>query len=301
MTVCGLVCNIGLTVGKVLTGLLCGSSAIIADGLHSGSDLASDIAVLWGIQAAKRPADGCHHYGHSRYEAIITLFVGLLLVGAALSVGIESLVSIGHRHEPIRGWLPFWMAIASIGVKEALYWWTRAVGRRFSNPALIANAWHHRSDAFSSVAAAAGIGGALIGGDRWLFLDHVTAVVLAAFLVVIGVRICRDAVFKLADRAPAPEVVRKMYDTIRLIPGVRGFHAFRARGTGAGQQIEMDVHVQVDPELSVRQGHDIASSVEGQLRQVLPDISNTVVHIEPADEDPSTADCADPKQEPRRS
>lgn len=300
VTVWGLVANIGLTAGKVLAGLFCGSSAITADGLHSGSDLASDIAVLWGIQASKRPADECHHYGHSRYEAIVTLFIGLLLVAAALLVGLESLVSVGHRHEPIRGWLPFWMAIGSIVLKEALYWWTRSVGRRFHNPALIANAWHHRSDAFSSIAAAAGIGGALLGGPSWLFLDHLTAVVLAAFLVVIGVRICREAIFKLADRSPAPEIVRKMRDTIQTIPGVRGFHAFRARGSGAGRQIEMDVHVQVDPQLSVRQGHEIASLVEVRLRQVLPDITSTVVHIEPQT-DPTASECLCSKQESRQS
>ncbi len=282
VTLFGLVVNLFLATGKVLVGLAAGSSAIIADGLHSASDLASDFVVLWGIAAAKRPADADHHYGHSRYESIITLFVGLLLVAAALFVGIESIVSLGRKHGAIRGWLPFWAAVVSIVFKESLYWWTRAVGRRYGNPAVLANAWHHRSDAFSSVAAAVGIAGALVGGDRWAFLDHVTAVVLAAFLVIIGIRVVRESLQKLSDRAPAPADVERMRAAVAAIPGVLGLHAFRARHSGAGGMIEMDVHVEVDPALTVRQGHDIASQVESQLRNEMPDITGIVVHVEPA-------------------
>jgi len=281
VTLFGMAVNIGLTIGKVAVGLLARSSAIIADGLHSGSDLASDLAVLWSIHVAKRPADEDHHYGHARYEAIVTLFVGSLLILAALYVALEAIVTIGRQHGTIRNWWPFWMAIASIALKEVLYWWTRAVGRRFKNPAVTANAWHHRSDAFSSVAAAAGIAGALLGGPRWAFLDHLTAVVLAAFLVIIGIRIVRESLQKLADRAPSPAAVREMHDIICAIPGVRSFHAFRARQAGAGNLIEMDVHIQVDPTLTVRRSHDIATRVEQGIRTSNPDVSSVVVHIEP--------------------
>ncbi len=282
VTIWGMVVNLLLSVGKIAVGLLARSSAIVADGLHSASDLASDIAVLWGIHAAKQPADDDHHYGHARYEPIVTLFVGVLLIAAALVVGIEAVATIGQRHAGIANWWPFWLAIASIVVKESLYWWTRSVGRRFRNPALLANAWHHRSDAFSSVAAAIGIGGTLLGGARWAFLDHLTAVVLAAFLVVIGIRICRDSLRRLSDRAPDPAAVRQLQDTIRQIPGVIDFHALRARHAGAGDLIEMDVHVQVDPNLTVHAGHLIATAVEEQLYASNADVANVVVHIEPA-------------------
>jgi cation diffusion facilitator family transporter len=239
--------------------------------------------VLWGIHAAKRPADADHHYGHARYEAIVALFVGLLLVAAAIYVGVDSLLTIGHRHGGITNWWPFWAAIASILLKELLYWLTRAVGRRFHNPAIIANAWHHRSDAFSSVAAAAGIAGTLVGGPRWAFLDHLTAVVLAAFLVIVGFRIARDSLRKLTDSAPRPDAVAELQRVIAGIPGVRGYHAFRARCAGAGDIIEMDVHVQVDPTLSVHTGHEIATRVESEVRRANPDVASVVVHVEPAE------------------
>ncbi|MEO0085183.1 MAG: cation diffusion facilitator family transporter, partial [candidate division WOR-3 bacterium] len=157
VTLWGMAVNIALTAGKIAVGITARSSAIIADGLHSGSDLASDLAVLWSIRAARRPADEDHHYGHARYEAIVTMFVGILLVAAALVVAGEAIITIGQQHGNIRNWWPLWMALASIVLKELLFWWTRAVGHRYRNSAIVANAWHHRSDAFSSVAAAAGI------------------------------------------------------------------------------------------------------------------------------------------------
>jgi len=284
VTVTGLVINILLSAGKILTGILGGSSAIIADGFHSLSDLGSDIAVLWGISAAKQPPDHDHHYGHSRYETILALFVGILLVVAALFIAGEAILTISQRHTVLRNWLPFYMAVASIILKEILYWWTRAVGKRFHNPTIIANAWHHRSDAFSSIAAALGIGGALIGGERWGFLDHLTAVLLSSFLVYIGIRIIRQSLQKLSDRAPEPKAIARLHQTISEIPGVKGFHAFRARQSGAGNLIEMDVHIQVDPEISVRAGHEIATKVEQEIRRSNPDVTSVVVHIEPKSE-----------------
>jgi cation diffusion facilitator family transporter len=282
VTLTGVVVNVGIAGASILVGVLCRSSAIIADGLHTVADLASDFTVLWGIHASKRPADNCHHYGHSRYETMTALFVGLSLAAAAAFVTAQSLVTLGEKHSGQMSWWPFVVAVSAIVLKETLYWVTRAVGRRYRNQALLASAWHHRSDAFSSVAAATGIGGAVLGGPRWCFLDHLTAVVLAAFLLVIAVRIVRHALSRLADRAPEPDVQERLRRTIAAIPGVRGFHAFRARQSGAGGMIEMDVHVEVDPELTVRQGHDIASRVESQLRHDMPDVTGIVVHIEPS-------------------
>jgi cation diffusion facilitator family transporter len=279
VTLGGLFVNLALSGFKVLVGILGRSSAIIADGLHSASDLAGDFAVLWGIRAARRPADADHPYGHARYESIVTLFIGALLVAAALYIGVESLATLGRPHGGITSWWPLAAALVSIALKETLYWLTRAVGKRHRSSAVLANAWHHRSDAFSSVAAAAGIAGAIIGGPRWQFLDHLTAVVLAAFLVVVGGRIIRDAFQELCDRAPAPEVQARMERVIAGIAGVEEFHAFRARRTGG--IIEMDVHVLVDPALSVRHGHDIASRVERELCREFPDVANVVVHVEP--------------------
>ncbi len=287
VTVLGMVINILLGLGKIAAGFFSNSTAIIADGLHSISDLASDIPVLWGITSAKRPPDADHHYGHFRYESIIALFVGILLLLAALYIAISAIITLSHKHDGIRNWLPFYIALASIVLKELLYWLTRAVGKRYHNQAIIANAWHHRTDAFSSIAAALGIAGALIGGERWSFLDHLTAVLLAAFLVYVGIRIIRDCVHKLSDRAPDAAAINQLHDTISAIPGVISYHAFRARTAGAGKKIEMDIHIQVDPDISVSAGHNIATQVEKQVRQTNPDVTSIVVHIEPAEEKPT--------------
>jgi cation diffusion facilitator family transporter len=271
--------NLVLGAVKIASGIFGRSSAIIADGLHSLSDLASDLAVLWGIRSARVPPDADHHYGHKRYEQVVTLAIGLLLVLTAVYVAAEAVATIGQRHEGQASWWPFWIAISSIVLKEAMFWVTRAVGRRTRNTALLANAWHHRTDSFSSIAAAVGIGATLVLGPRWAFLDHLTAIVLASFLVVIGVRILRDALRDLSDRAPQPEMQRRMQELIASIPGVKGFHAFRARVTGG--MVEMDVHVQVSPGLTVAQGHEIASKVEDKLCEAFPEVANVVVHIEP--------------------
>lgn len=285
VTVAGMLINILLVAGKLGAGIAGRSSAIIADGLHSLSDLASDIMVLWGIRAAKQPPDEDHHYGHFRYESITALLVGIMLIAAAILIAGEAILTISQRHGGLRNWSPLYMAISSILLKELLYWWTRAVGKRFNNPAIIANAWHHRSDAFSSIAAAVGIAGALFGGERWSFLDHLTAVLLSAFLVYIGFRIVRDAWYKLSDQAPASATQKELKMVIEGIPGVKGFHSFRARHSGAGRLIEMDVHIEVDPKITVQEAHTIASRVEDEIRRVNPDVNGIIVHIEPQNQD----------------
>lgn len=284
VTALSIVVNAGLGLGKTGVGLAGHSTALIADGLHSLSDLASDLAVLWAIRAARRPADADHHYGHQRYESLVTLFVGFLLVAAALYVGIHSLVTLGERHTGPLNWWPFWVAVASILLKEVLFWLTRTVGRRTSNRAVIANAWHHRTDSFSSVAAAAGIAGTLLGGPRWQFLDHLTGVVLATFLVYVGVRIARDAARELSDRSPDPEEQQRMAAVIGSIPGITGFHALRARRSGG--LVEVDIHVLVDGNITVRAGHSLASEVESRLYAEFPEVASVVVHVEPADSRP---------------
>lgn len=285
----GMGINVAIVAGSLVTGILGHSSAIIADGMHTIADLFSDFAVLWGIHASKRPADADHHYGHARYESMAAMFIGFLLIGAAGLISIQGILTMSEQHSgTVVAWSPFWVAVSAIALKEGMYWWTRHVGRKYSNHALVASAWHHRSDALSSVVAAAGIGAAVLGGRRWAFLDHVTAIVLAAFLLVIAVRIIRDSLRKLSDRAPQPELQNRLHAAIAGIPGVLSFHAFRARQAGAGNLIEMDVHVQVDPVLSVKQGHDVATKVERDLRQAFPDVTNVIVHIEPqGDTDPA--------------
>jgi cation diffusion facilitator family transporter len=279
VTVLGMVVNVALAAAKVAAGVLCHSQTILADGMHSISDLATDVAVLAGIRLSRRPADDDHLYGHRRATTLVTAGVGLALLAAACYVGYMAIRSLRQPPENIRPALPLAAAIASIVLKEALYHLTVWVGRRSGDTSLVANAWHHRSDAWSSVAAAVGLAAMAIGGEKWHILDHLTAAVLASFLVVVAWRILRGALRELMDRAPSAELLERIRAAVDATEGVRSFHAFRARRVAG--TIEMDIHVQVDPNLTVARGHDIAAEVEEQITQCCPNVVSVVVHVEP--------------------
>jgi cation diffusion facilitator family transporter len=284
--------NALLAVGKIASGAMFRSQAILADGLHSLSDLVTDLAVLAGIGVASKPADPCHPYGHQRFSTVVALFVGVMLLAAAGWIGYDAVVSLPQPHSNILGIWPLVMAVATIPVKEALFRLTRLVGLRSKDSSIVANAWHHRSDAFTSVAAAGGIAGVMIGGEDWAFLDHATALVLVAFLAVAAVRIVGSSLRELVDEAPSTDVVAPLRQAVLDTPGVRSFHEMRARKTGG--RILADVHVQVDPELSVREGHDIASAVRRSVIAANEDVAEVVVHVEPDEsENPPPSGLAD--------
>ena len=278
----GLVANVALSAAKMAAGAACASQAIFADGLHSLSDCATDIAVLAGIRISRRPADEGHPYGHRRAVTLVTALLGLVLLGAAVLVGVQAIFTFAEKHpNGIRPAVPLAMAIASVVIKEVLYRITVRIGRKAGDMSVVANAWHHRSDAFSSIAAAAGLTAVLIGGPKWQFMDHATALILASFLIVVAVRILRQAVQELMDRAPDAEIMVRIRDAVGATEGVRDFHAIRARRLGS--KVEMDVHVLVDPDLTVAEGHDIATNVHDAVVETCPDVLNVVVHIEPTD------------------
>ncbi|MHC4982432.1 MAG: cation diffusion facilitator family transporter, partial [Planctomycetota bacterium] len=180
----GLITDGALAAGKIIIGLLFLSQTLLADGLHSASDLITDVAVLAGLRVSERPADITHHYGHRRVSTLVGTFIGMALIGAAAWIAYNAVESLHHRRQEVRGILPLIVAAASVPVKEALFRITRYVGRRSNNVSLLANAWHHRTDAFTSVAATAGLAGVAVGGSDWAFLDPLTAMVLSAFLAV---------------------------------------------------------------------------------------------------------------------
>lgn len=280
----GLVVNALLAAVKVTVGLAARSQTILADGLHSASDLVTDVAVLAGLRVSERPADEDHHYGHHRVTTLVTMFVGAALLAAAVWIVVGAVASFMRPGPGMTSSLPLWVALGSIPFKEWLFRITRRVGLRASNDSLIANAWHHRSDAFSSIAAAAGLAGVVIGGPRWAFLDHLTAVVLAAFLAVMSLRIMYESASELIDRAPDRDTLDAIAGAVRGTEGVRSYHALRARKLGG--RLELDVHIQVDPKLTVREGHDIASKVRSRIRNCCRDVLEAVVHIEPAEDGP---------------
>ncbi|MFO7950777.1 MAG: cation diffusion facilitator family transporter [Candidatus Fermentibacteraceae bacterium] len=283
VTLLGLATNVGLAAVKVSVGLLTGTRALLADGLHSISDLASDAAVLLGLRFSGRPADDDHHYGHRRVATLVSLAVGLSLLVTAGWIIYDAISSYGQPHTIQVGLLPLLVAIGSMVPKELLYHVTRRVGQREKDPSVVANAWHHRTDAFTSLAAAAGIAGATFGGRRWAFLDRFTAALLAAFLAVTAVKLVRDAVCELIDRAPGREMVRRIGNAIDSVPGVRTSHRLRVRQMAGS--LTLDVHILVDPELSVAQGHNIATAVQEKVDECECDILEAVVHVEPDDEE----------------
>ena len=275
----GLAVNVALAVAKILGGWVFGSQAILADGLHSLSDLVSDVAVLAGIRVSERPADYSHPWGHRRVSTMVAMFVGALLMALGGAIVYNAIVSFREVHEPLTSLVPLSLALATIPAKEILFHLTRRVGRRVGDVSLTANAWHHRSDAFSSIAAAAGLTVVAIGGPGWAFVDELTALVLSAFLIVAAGHIMWSAVCELVDRAPSAAILDAIDRAVRDTSGVRDHHAIRARQIGG--KVTMDVHVLVDPGLTVRQGHDIASAVQESVKKADGNIVDVNVHVEP--------------------
>ena len=283
VTLWGGVANLLLCIFKMLSGVLGRSSAMVADAVHSISDFASDIIVLVMFRIAGKERDKSHDYGHGKFETLATLAVSLLLlvVGARLMAGsITGICSVfrGGRlasPEPIA----FWAAIVSIAVKEALYQWTVRVGKKQDSQAVIANAWHHRSDALTSVGSALGIGGAIILGGKWTVLDPAAGCVLSIVIVVVAVKMAIPAFAELVDASLPDETEDRILGVIRSVPGVVDAHDLKTRRMGP--DIIADVHMVVRPDMSVLDAHTIATSVEKALRSEFGEDVQISIHIEP--------------------
>jgi len=278
VTLCGMLCNILLSAFKIAAGIIGSSQAIIADGIHSLSDLASDIVVLLGLKVSSMPSDGTHHYGHAKFESLSTFVVGILLLLASVYIGYEAFVGISEHHHMSPGWLPIIAAGVSIILKEMLYQWTRAVGDRINSSSLVANAWHHRTDAFTSVAVFAGLGIAKIYPSLEI-LDHIIAIVVAVFILRIAVLIIYEDARDLLDAAPSAEIMDRICRSILSVEGVRSLHQCRAKRVQG--KIFIDVHVQVSGELTVKESHRITGAVKEKVGMEVDDVNEILVHIEP--------------------
>ncbi len=272
--------NVALGVVKVVVGWLGHSRALVADGLHSLSDLASDAAVLFGMSVASRPPDERHPYGHHKAASLVTLGIGasLLLFCALLVVDAVRGLEAGMERVPHLPTLV--VALGSIGVKEALYRYTRRVGEHAGSRLILANAWHHRTDSAGSVVAAIGIGAAILLGPEWAFVDAVAAVVLAAWLGVEGIRLLRGAVDDLMDAAPEQPLVDDLREHILPVEGARAYHDFRARRVG--DMVEVDFHLLVDPQMNIEEAHAVARRVKEEILARHPEVLSALVHLEPA-------------------
>jgi cation diffusion facilitator family transporter len=271
--------NIVLGLTKVVVGYLGQSRALLADGLHSLTDLASDAAVLFGMSVATRPADAEHPYGHHKAASLVTLFIAVSLL-AFCGLLIADSVQVLRVGEPaVPHWPTLVVALASIGVKEFLFRRTRRIGLETNSQMLIANAWHHRTDSLSSVLAALGIGAALVFGSAWAIVDTLVALLLGAYLGREGLRLLRGAVDDLMDAAPGHAVVDDLREHILEDPDALAYHDFRARRVG--DLIEVDFHLLVPPALNVAEAHEIAKRVKQGILARHPEVLNVLVHVEP--------------------
>ena len=279
----GLWVNLLLGVMKTLAGWWCGSKALIADGMHSLLDLLSDIAVLFGLSMARRPEDENHHFGHHKFVSLAKFFIGGILMVFSLMLVVSSVLDFrsGGRIAPVAGSAACF-AVLSIVVKEVMFWWTRGVAKRLRSDLLLANAWHHRMDSISSVGVAVAMVGMWLGGPEWAFLDSAVTLVLGCFLVFEASKIFLRACSDLLDAAPEREVVEDLREHVLQTAGALAYHDFRVRRIG--DLYEIDLHLQVDPQITVEAGHRIASEVKVHLLEQHPEVSKVLVHLEPANE-----------------
>ena len=288
VTLIGSVIDFLLGVLKILFGWLASSQALIADGVHSFSDLVTDFIVLYAAKHGSREADEDHPYGHGRIETLATAGLGLALMIVAIGIGWDA---ISRLFEPERLFKPgIWalvIALLSVVSKEWIYHYTMRVAKRVRSPMLEANAWHSRSDAISSIVVVIGVGGTMLGLD---YLDAIAAVGVALMVAKIGWDLGWESLHELADRALEEERVAKIRTAILAVDGVRHLHLLRSRKVG--HEALVDVHVQVDPWLSVSEGHMIAIAVEEAAKASLDEVSDVTVHIDPED-DEQAARCKD--------
>lgn len=276
----GLLLNLLLGCAKVAGGWVLQSKALLADGAHSLLDLLTDIAVLVGLSLASKPEDANHHYGHHKFASFAKLFVGGMLLLFSVGLVVAALLDFRTGLSQPKAGAAVVLALVSLVLKEALFWWTRGVARRLRSDLLMANAWHHRMDSLSSLGVAAALVGVWLGGARWAFLDDAVTLVLGGYLIFEATKIFLRACADLLDAAPERETVEDLREHILPTPGAVAYHDFRARRIG--DFYEVDLHLQVDPEISVDEGHAIARAVKERMRQKHPEVSKVLIHVEPA-------------------
>lgn len=282
-TLTGSVVNFLLTAGKIVAGVVGQSGAMMADGLHSLSDLISDFIVLALVRVSSRKEDAHHHYGHGKYETLAALCIGVLL----LLVSIELLSSGGMQiykvmnGEPLAppSMIALWAALVSIASKEILYQYTAMVGRKVKSNAVIANAWHHRTDALSSVCSAVGIGCAILFGGFWTILDPVACCGISLFILYIAFQMTVPSLKELLEVSLPAETEQQIIRIAREVKGVEDIHALKTRRNGPS--IIIDAHIVVAPTITIVEGHDIASCVERRLKEELGPEVQVGIHIEP--------------------
>ncbi len=283
VTIVGSIANFGLLVFKFVAGILGKSSAMIADAVHSLSDFITDIIVLVFVKVSAKPKDTGHDYGHGKYETLATAIIGLVLLMVGTGIfwsGLSKIIAVSKGEEiGSPDMIALIAAIVSIVVKEVLYRYTAIAGRRVQSQAVVVNAWHHRSDAFSSIGTALGIAGAIFLGKDWHILDPIAAVIVSVFIVKVSIQLLIPCMNDLLERSLPEEVEKEIITIINKDPQVKDPHNLRTRRIGNDFAIE--VHIRVQPDMTVREAHVVATGIENRLRARYGKRTHVAVHVEP--------------------
>lgn len=280
VTVIGAIVNAFLGAIKIIGGLLFHSHALIADGIHSFSDLFTDLMVLIASKYGSQEADHSHPYGHQRFETAATLLLSLFLILAGAGIAWDAFYELLYEHADVPGFLALPIALISILANEMLYHYTHYIGKYIGSTLIIANAWHHRSDAASSVVVTVGLIGSLAG---YLYLDAIAAIIVAFMIIKMGWSYGWNSVKELVDTAVEPQKLARIKDTIQHIDGVERIHQLRSRSMGG--DVFVDVHILVSPYISVSEGHYIAQHVHHLLVDKMKEVKDVTVHVDPEDDE----------------
>jgi cation diffusion facilitator family transporter len=268
--------NVGLAIFKLTAGIIGTSQAMLADSVNSFIDVAATGAVLVGLRMASRPPDRGHPYGHGGIDTLVAVGVTLLLIATGAVIGLGAVRCLFGRISTTPQPIALYAAIVSIGVKETLFRYTIRVGRQANSPSVIANAWDHRSDAYSSVGALVGIAGARLG---FTYLDPIASIFIAYLIVRFSIKLLSGNISEIVHAAPPREVTENVSREVRAVEGILGVRDIRMHKVGS--TYFLDINVYVSGEISVTEGHDIATAVKRQLRERVDKVGDVMVHVEP--------------------
>ena len=287
VTLWGSLVNALLMVLKFLAGVLGNSAAMMADAVHSVSDFVTDMVVIAFVRISSKPKDKSHDYGHGKFETLATAIIGLALAFAAIGILVSGAKQIAFWADggqlPQPSMIALWAALISIVLKEIIYQYTNRKAKQLDSEAMRANAWHHRSDALTSVAAAVGIGCAIFCGEKWVVFDPIASIIVAAFIIKVAFDLMRNAMGELMEKSLPDEVENEILDIVRSVPEVSEPHDLRTRRIGNRYAIEL--HILMDGNLSLNATHDKATEIEKRLKERYGEETHIAVHVEPFGEE----------------
>lgn len=283
VTLLGSAANVLLTVFKFVAGIVGHSAAMTADAVHSLSDLLTDAVVLFFVRISSKPEDRDHEYGHGKYETLATTIIGIALAAVAVGIGWKAVEALLFWHGggslPAPGMLALWAAVVSIVLKELVYRYTVHRGKNLNSPALQANAWHHRSDALSSLGTLAGIGGAILLGNRWTVLDPIAGFVVSLFILRVAWKLLKGSFNELLEASLPDEIEREILEVVNSFPDVSDPHHLRTRRIGSRYAIEL--HIRMDGAMPLADSHARTCEIEQALKARFGERTHITLHVEP--------------------